>query len=229
MGYSLAEMAYQKILAKVIAGTFAERTRLPSETKLALELGMSRPVLRIALARLKADGILASRQGSGNFVVRQPHATVLSFAPLNSITDVQDCFKFRIGVEGDAAYYAAVNLDDASRQSIEAAYKNLKSAADHEDSGVNADSEFHIQIAKASGNPYFLSSLQAIRNQIEYGVGLTRQLSLRRSKGRYRQVEEEHRLIRKCVFERDADRSRTAMRAHLEAARRRLFEGDINQ
>ena len=225
--YSLAEMVYENILAQVIGGRFAVRSRLPSETILAREHGVSRPVLRIALARLKADGILASRQGSGNFVIRQPHRTVLNFTPLSALGDVQNCFKFRIAIEGDAAYYASINHDEEGRAGIDRASEAVRIAAETGALGVDADIAFHLKIAEASGNPYFASALEAIREPIAFGVGLTRRLSLRRSVERLRQVEAEHQVIRMRILSRDAEGARAAMRDHLENARRRLFEGDL--
>ncbi|WP_442580166.1 FadR/GntR family transcriptional regulator [Mesorhizobium sp. ASY16-5R] len=228
-GSSLADVAYQNILAHVIGGHFPVNSRLPSETKLAAEVGVSRPVLRMALSRLKADGVLASRQGSGNYVIRQPHRTVLDFTGLSALGDVQNCFKFRVGVEGEAAYYAALNHDQVGRERIERAYQQLRAAVADGSIGVDVDLEFHLQIAAASGNQFFLSALEAIRDQIAFGVSLTRRLSLRRSHERLEEVENEHQLIRRCIFEREAEAAREAMRGHLENARRRLFEGDLDK
>src|SRR5690606_7918288 len=225
--YALSELAYQRILASVIEGRFPVGSKLPAETDLARELGICRPVLRAALVRLRADGILASRQGSGNFVIRQPHQTVLRFAPLSRLTDIQDCFKFRIGIEGEAAYFAALNHDARDLAAIDVAFEELEVAAETGHVGVDADFRFHLRIAQASGNPYFVSALDAIREQIVFGISLTRRLSLRRSLTRLRQVQDEHHAIRETIRRREVDHARTMMREHLEKARRRVYEGDL--
>lgn len=226
-GYSLPDMAYGKIISDVIDGRFPVNSRLPSENALAGEIGVSRPVLRMALGRLKIDGIIASRRGSGNFVIRRPHPSVLLFAEPIGIGEVQNGFKFRVGIEGEAAYYAAFNHDSANRAAIEAALDALQQVQQTREPGVKEDFALHMRIAEASDNPYFVAALEAVRKQTSFGISITRHLSLRRSEERLKQVDEEHGEICARIFARDGEGARTAMRAHLESARRRLFDSDL--
>jgi DNA-binding FadR family transcriptional regulator len=225
--YYLSDMVYEKLIAAVISGKYAVNSRLPPEIELAREIDVSRPVLRIALQRLRDDGILKSRRGSGNFVIRQPHQTVLQLVQLSQIPDIQNCFKFRIGVEGEAAYYAAINRNATFLDKIDRALAGLDEAAVRNTSGVDADFEFHVSVAQASGNPYFVSSLAAIRDQFIFGISVTHNLSLRRTKKRLSLVQAEHQAIRETIARSDPDQARLVMREHLENARRRLFEGDL--
>lgn len=225
--YSLPQMAYGKILAAVIDDRYPVNSRLPSELALSTELGISRPILRAALARLKDDGIIASRRGSGNYVIRQPHQSVLQFAPATDMGDVQDSFKYRIGVEGEAAYYAALNYTDADRQALKTALAALSEAARKREVGVDEDFDFHLRIAEATGNPYFVAALKAVREQTSVAMRIARHLSLHRTTARMKQVEIEHEAIYDRIVLRHADDARQAMRTHLEAARRRLFESDL--
>jgi DNA-binding FadR family transcriptional regulator len=225
--YNLSDMVYEKLIAAVISGKFAVNSKLPPEIELAREIDVSRPVLRIALQRLRDDGILKSRRGSGNFVIRQPHQTVLQLVQLSQIPDIQNCFKFRIAVEGEAAYYAAINRNNTLLERIDGALSGLDEAAVHNTSGVDVDFEFHMSIAQASGNPYFVSSLAAIRDQFMFGISVTHNLSLRRTKKRLSLVQAEHQAIRETIARSDPEQARLAMRQHLENARRRLFEGDL--
>ena len=80
---------YEHIFERIVAGEFPGNARLPSETELALRLGASRPVVREALARLREDGVIVSRQGSGSYVRRRPDLAILRFVPVGSIADVQ--------------------------------------------------------------------------------------------------------------------------------------------
>ncbi len=90
----LSGAVYERILALIVNGEFALNTRLPSEVSLSRQFGASRPVVREALARLREDKMIVSRQGSGSYVVRQPDHAVLRFAPAGSIADIQRFFEF---------------------------------------------------------------------------------------------------------------------------------------
>ena len=63
----LGDRVYEQILAQIVGGHYAEGARLPSETQLATAFSVSRPIVRDALARLNADGIILSRHGSGSY------------------------------------------------------------------------------------------------------------------------------------------------------------------
>lgn len=226
-GCSLADLAYEKIIAAVIDRRFPVNTRLPSENSLAAELGISRPVLRTALNRLKTDGVIASRRGSGNYVIRQPHQTVLQLSAPTSIADVQNSFKFRIGIEGEGTFHAALTWDSEQKLAIEDALSELQEAHKGREYCFREDFNFHIKIAEASNNPYFVSALKAVQEQTMFAIGINRQLSIRRSNERLLEVDIEHKEICKRLFARDGNGAREAMREHLESARRRLFESDI--
>lgn len=225
--FSLPDMAYGKIIAAVIDGRFPVNSRLPSENVLASEIGVSRPVLRMALGRLKTDGIVASRRGSGNYVIRQPHQSVLLFTAPTSFAELQNGFKFRVGVEGEAAFYAALSWTPKDKLAIESALEVLKQIRKSREHGVRQDFDFHLCVAKASDNPYFVAALSAVRDQLLLAISIARHLSLRRTPERLEQVDEEHHEIASRIFARDGEGAREAMRSHLEGARRRLFESDL--
>ena len=103
----LADRLYSEILDRIIRGVYAPGARLPGELALSEEFQVSRPVVREALARLRDDDLVQSRQGAGTFVKRQPHRAVLRFAPVSSIGDLQRCLEFRAAVEPRAAAVVA--------------------------------------------------------------------------------------------------------------------------
>ena len=84
------EYAYDQLLALISSGQFGPAARLPGEVTLAGRFGVSRPMLRQALARLRAEGRIHSRKGSGHYVsVAAPAGQALSYATLGSIPDVR--------------------------------------------------------------------------------------------------------------------------------------------
>src|SRR5918996_3117709 len=118
---------YDGIVGLIVSGEFAENARLPSEVELARRFGASRPVVREALARLRDDGLVISRQGSGSYVTRRPDDAVLRFVPVESIADIQRCFEFRVGLEGVAAALAAARWQDEDLADIQAALEGTES------------------------------------------------------------------------------------------------------
>ena len=81
---TLADHAYEKILAMISSGETAVGDKLPTEHARSEMLEVSRPVLRQALKQLREDGVVVSRQGSGSFVQRRPDTAVLTFAPVGA-------------------------------------------------------------------------------------------------------------------------------------------------
>ena len=227
--FSLSDLAYEKLMAAVINGQFSVNSRLPPEVKLAQQIGVSRPVLRAALIRLRTDGILASKRGSGNYVIRQPHQTVLQMVQLSQIVDIQNCFKYRVGIEGESAYYAALSNDKNALHQIEKSLLGLGNAIYNRVPGVEHDFSFHFNIALATENQYFISSLMAIRSQFSIGTSVTHNLTVHRTKERQQAIQGEHESIYAAIARGDAPGAREAMRSHIENARRRLFEGNLDQ
>lgn len=215
---------YQHIFEIIVAGEFAVNARLPSETELAARFGASRPVVREALARLRDDGIIVSRQGSGSYVKRRPDVAVLRFAQAGSIADIQRCFEFRHDLEGCAAALAADRWEDADLMELRSAFDALEVAIENAQLGVDADERFHRAIAQATHNPYFVSVQISLQPHIVYGMNLTRNLSMLRTAERVRLVQDEHRAIIDAIVARQPDAARKAMYEHLDNARRRMFD-----
>ena len=88
-GSPLPDQVYEQLLMQIAVGRLAAGRRLPSEPALCTALGVSRPVVRAALARLRADGIVESRRGSGSYVVRGPSREFLRVAPSGSIAELK--------------------------------------------------------------------------------------------------------------------------------------------
>jgi GntR family transcriptional regulator, transcriptional repressor for pyruvate dehydrogenase complex len=220
----LSASIYQRIFELIISGEFAVDSRLPAETELAHRFGASRPVVREALARLRDDGIIVSRRGSGSYVKRRPDTAVLRFVPVSSIADIQRFFEFRIGLEGAAAALAATRWEDEDLAEIRAAFDYLEACIRESRLGVDADERFHLAVAKATRNDYHVSVQSSLHPHITFGMNLMRNLSLLRTAERLRLVQDEHHAIVEAIAARDADAAGAAMRAHIDNARHRMFD-----
>ena len=107
---NLSERIYCDILRRVLDGEYNEGDRLTTEHALASRFESSRATVREALAQLRADGIIATRHGSGTIVQRCPDPNVLKFAPLTSLSDIKRCYEFRVVTESGAAALAPPGL-----------------------------------------------------------------------------------------------------------------------
>jgi len=223
--YSLSDFAYEKILANIIGGTFQKGDRLPAEDTLAVRLGVSRPIVREALARLRKEGLVVSRRGSGSYVVTQPTQAVEAFTPLSSIMDMQRCFEFRLELEGSAAYHAALRRTDEDLARIDQALAAWNGLRERGVAGIQEDFEVHASICKASHNRFFVEALDFLRENICMGMNLSRSLSLQRPTERTRAVMSEHADIVAAVVAKDGAAAQEAMRRHIANARIRVFEG----
>jgi GntR family transcriptional regulator, transcriptional repressor for pyruvate dehydrogenase complex len=222
----LGEQIYDRIFGLIVGGEFPENSKLPTEVELAGRFGVSRTVVREALARLRDDGIVMSRQGAGTFVQRQPDKAILGFRPMTSISDILHCFEFRVGLEGEAAFVAAMRRDTARIDDIARALEALETIVKQGSLGAIADYDFHLAVANASCNPFFVSVMESLQPNIDFGMNLARSLSLRKPVSRVRQVQEEHAQVYDAIKKGDADAARKMMRKHIENARTRIFDGE---
>jgi GntR family transcriptional regulator, transcriptional repressor for pyruvate dehydrogenase complex len=211
-------------------GDFDHAGRLPSEIVLANRFGVSRPVVREALSHLRSMGFIVSRKGSGSYV-RKPsetashHVGAVGFGPVNSLAEVRKCYEFRIGLESEAAYYAAQNRTPEALAAMREALKRMEEAISRGLVGMSADLEFHMAVARGSENEFFEAVMQSMRMPIEFAINLARSLTLTRPLEHLRAVQTEHVTMFEAIEARDKDAARLAMRTHIEDACMRIFEG----
>jgi len=221
----LSGVVYDRIVDMIANGAFPLNSRLPTEMELSERFEASRPVVREALQRLREDGLIVSRQGSGSYVKRRPEADVLQLAPVGSLADIQRCFEFRAGLEPAGAALAAQRRDESDLQRIDAIMQELERCLREGHLGVEEDSNLHDAIARATHNQYHVSVQASLRSHVIAGMNVTRSLSLRRSATQLRAVQDEHDKIVNAIRQQDSDAAYTAMRAHILNARTRMFEG----
>jgi GntR family transcriptional regulator, transcriptional repressor for pyruvate dehydrogenase complex len=222
---ALADRVYEQIAARIASGEFRANTKLPSEVDLSGMLGVSRPVLRLALQKLRTEGIIVARQGAGNFV-RDRAGTVLSFSPVETIADIQRCYEFRLTIEPIAAREAGRRRNDQALRKMEDALGLLQDATRNKRHREDADFGFHLAVAEASNNHYFSATMQALREHIYVGMHM-HGLSLMGAQPKLQHVLDEHRAIYEAIKKRDLEAAEQCMRQHVEGSRDRLFEGRL--
>lgn len=221
---SLADRIYADLNEQINRGAFPADQKLPSEHALAERFGVSRPIIREALSRLRDDGRIYSRQGAGSFVSRDMRAGVLAFAPIENIADIQRCYEFRMTIEPEAARAAARRHDEKALANILNQLNHLRSATRHHKHREDADFLFHLSIAQASNNHYFASAFEALREHIAVGMKF-HGLALLGAQTQLNYVFSEHESIFQAISEGDGDTAFQRMHEHLAGSRDRLFEG----
>ncbi|SAK90133.1 GntR family transcriptional regulator [Caballeronia hypogeia] len=219
------EYAYDQLLALIGSGEFETGERLPGEQTMAERFGVSRPMLRQALARLRSEGKIHSRKGSGHYVsAQEPASKILSYATLGSIPDVRNFLEFRRSLEGESAACAAQLGDRLAISKLKKCHARLAEAFSSGESGIDQDIAFHMAVAQATGNRFFAHTLGALLEQMSFSIRLVRDLSGASPVAPRRQaVIDEHARIVAAIDAGDAGRARDAMRDHIEGGIARLF------
>ena len=220
----LADRIYSDILNSIVEGEFKEGDRLLTEHALAERFATSRPTVREALARLRADGIIVTRRGSGTIVGRRPDPDVRRFAPLETLSDIRRCYEFRIVTESGAAEFAAIKADEDALRAVQDAWDRLERIVETQQGiGAKDDFAFHLAVARASKNQFFITALAFIEEQVEVSMNLSRNLSLVKTLERQRLVQREHLEVLEAIRARDPAQAGKAMKAHLQNALDRIF------
>lgn len=223
----LAEQIYTQIYKLITAGRFPVNSKLPSEAELCEAFGVSRPVVREAVSRLHADGVVETQRGAGSFVRLRRDAELFKLAPIGGLPELLRCMELRSAIEGDAAYLAASRRSDEDLEEMQAALDELAQAIETRQIGHAADLRFHQAVAVACRNELFAGSLQALSMQIFDFMRVMRSLALSSTHARLRMVQDEHVEIYRAILEEDPDRARQAMRQHIANSKNRTLADTV--
>lgn len=194
--------------------------QLPTEKALCDRFGVSRPVIREAIARLKAEGSVRTRQGSGAFVSERPEVFRLPL-PDALPQDAAEVFELRYVVETGAAALAAERRDEHDLQRIAATLAQMQAALDSHADAAGHDDAFHAAIAEATHNRALARFAQFMGQQYARSRRPTWSEAGHAS-GRAREAQDEHQRIFDAIAAGDAAMARQAAAAHLTGAARRL-------
>ncbi len=223
-GERLADQLYGQLLEKIVSGQLLEGDKLPSENEISRAFNVSRPVIREALLRLQADGLVYSRQGAGSFVKARPPEGLIKFAQPSDVAGLLRCFEARLPFEGAAAALAAQRATPEDVSKIEHNLLELEAAMNSEAIAHQADFAFHLAVAKATGNDFFVSILTSLNSAITSGIQVNLNITQRGSPDRIQKVCEEHRAIFDAISTGDATGADLAMRYHIHRARARATD-----
>ncbi|TAN27547.1 MAG: FadR family transcriptional regulator [Castellaniella sp.] len=223
---SLTQTVVSALSERIRSGEFHVGEKLPTESELMDSFGVSRTVIREALSRLQAAGLVETRHGIGTFLLEPQNEQQLRIRTESILTmlDVLAILELRISLETEAAGLAALRRTDAQLQQLRAVLDEFAENI-HKKTGnaVTSDVAFHLLVATATGNRYFHDILKQLGKAI---IPRTRVDSVSLAEGDrasyLSRVHLEHEDIYSAIVRKDPDAARAAMRTHLANSRERL-------
>ena len=220
----------ERIAAEIIGARLPPGARLPTEHQMVAAMGVSRTVVREAVAALRAEGLVTTRQGAGVFVAtdagRRPFR--LAVGGLPSVAEVLGIMELRQSVEVEAAGLAAERASPAAKEEVGQALVAIDAAIGRAESAVDEDFAFHRAISAATGNPQFSHFLEYLGRFIIPRQSI--RVAAHRAEGQrayLEMIQAEHRAIAAAIQSGNPVGARQAMRRHLansQARYRRLAE-----
>jgi GntR family transcriptional regulator, transcriptional repressor for pyruvate dehydrogenase complex len=220
----LADGIVSDIVADIGEGRRSPGQKLLTEAEMAARYGVSRAVVREAIAQLKADGMVSVRQGAGAYVADQPGAASFKIAPATASEEqkLRHLFELRLVVEGASAALAAVRREAADLLAIESCLKRMRSAIELRQDGSRDDGLFHEAIAKSSHNPELARFVGFLGNTF----GDTRKPSWTAeglTAGLPQRAAAEHEAILRAIAAGDSEQARRTAEDHVRNSQSRTF------
>ena len=219
---SLIDSLVEQLEAQIVSDDYPVGSRLPGEEELALQFGVSRPVVREGLSRLRERGYLETINGRGTFI-RHPDVAHLSASLLRQIRigsqegyTVDNLYEARTTLEVTTARLAAERATPDDLVKLRGHLDDMVRYRDDPPAYTSADVSFHIEVANAARNPFLGALLQPLAKIIIEGI-------LESSQTRPEGVTDGirvHSQVLNCIEKKDPDGAGEAMRLHLLDSRR---------
>ena len=218
---SLSGQLVARLTDDITSGKIPPGSRLPTEQEMIAATGVSRTVVREAVAALRADGLVITRQGVGAFVPENARRPLrIDFDPLAPLRTVLDVMELRTGIEIEAAGLAADRGSASQIRKITDCLDAVSAAIKRGEDAIAQDFALHCSIADATGNPQFRRFLEHLgrfvipRQTIPDGPGIPKRA--------YSETfQQEHRDIVQAIRSGAVSQARAAMRRHLSNSRKR--------
>jgi DNA-binding FadR family transcriptional regulator len=222
---SLAQEVTEDLTRKIRNGLYRPGDKMPTEPEVMAKQGVSRTVVREALSRLQAAGLVETRHGVGTFVLPQEATATQSLDLLTVVTirDVLAMLELRISLETEAAGLAALRRTGEHLALMRRAVDDFEENLNKGESSVESDFQFHLQIALATGNKYFedfyrhLGTTTIPRTRLD-----TSKFSQEPPQSYLFRTNREHEYILNAIERKDPEMARASMRMHLSNSSERL-------
>jgi GntR family transcriptional regulator, transcriptional repressor for pyruvate dehydrogenase complex len=210
----------------ILAGQFTPGSKLPSEAQLGEVHGVSRTVVREAIAALRADKLVEARQGAGVFVLDLPSPMTPSPMSIDNIdharvSSVIEFLELRTAVEVEAAGLAALRHSPAQEEIILDCHYAVQAGLEAGMPTSDADFALHLAIAEATNNARFRDFLSMIGKSVIPRAALRNDESEADQAAYIKLIMDEHNAIVVAISAGDEEAAREAMRRHLRGSQSR--------
>ncbi|HWL29246.1 MAG TPA: FadR/GntR family transcriptional regulator [Burkholderiaceae bacterium] len=223
---NLTQNVVAALSERIRRGEYHAGEKLPTESRFMESFGVSRTVVREAMSRLQAAGLVETRHGIGTFVREPQDERQLRIRNESILTmlDVMAILELRISLETEAAGLAALRRTDDHIQRMRTI---LDEFAEHvrkkTGNAAVSDVAFHLMVATATGNRYFHDILQQLGSAIIPRTRINSAALVQDDPHNYlARIHLEHEDIYGAIVRKDPDAARAAMRTHLGNSRERL-------
>lgn len=224
---SLVDEVVERLRDIIEQGELAAGDRLPSETELVQQLGVSRTVLREAVGRLETIGVLSVQRGRGMFVGDRSSLTncvqLVRSAMAISPKELLKFLELRSAIEFYAARQVAVAAGDDEIAELEELCDRIDRPEGDDVEAMQRDLEFHLKLAELTGNELIRNVMQVIQEFALAGMVYTTPKPRDREESHDR-----HRAIVDAIRAHDPEAAERAMRRHMDRTRSRLEAGAAN-
>lgn len=216
----LSQKIVDTLIENIQSGQLPVGKKLPTELELIEKFEVSRSVIREVITELRSLGFVETRHGIGTFVKENlpEQSFLLSTANLETINDVIALLELRMSLESEAVFLACERRTVQHLEKMHAALNDFEShITSHENDGtVKADFDFHIAIAEASENQYFVDFLKYLGDKIipRARIKSIQQNPVNRT-DYLKAIHHDHLNIYNAIVDQDGLLARQMMRAHL--------------
>lgn len=218
----LAHDIVAELTQRILLGQIAPGEKLPSESTIVREHGVSRTVVREAISKLQASGLVETRHGVGTFALERDAHQGFRLSSDTAIS-VRGILELRLGLETQAAALAAKRRTDDQLVRMRQALDDYQNSLANNDSSVEPDMRFHRLIAEATGNTYFTDIIYHLGNSV---IPRTRINAQERGDTDLMKLGQsaslEHEAIFNAIRRQDPDAARAAMLLHLSNSLERM-------
>ena len=229
----LSDAVVSQIEKLITSGNLSAGDQLPVEKSLANTLQVSRSVLRDAVVRLEARGVLNIKQGGGTFVCNVPRRTVndpLANLLLSNVEAVFDFLHLRGSLEELCAAFAAERRDETDLKQLKQSFVDIEKGVRAPDPFHDAEriTDFHIALAEASHNIVLVPIMRGLYELLRTSIR-TNLERMQSNPGKYNLVLEHHREILKAVENQNVDSAANAASVHIDFINQSISQFGIEQ
>lgn len=228
----LVQEIVETLAANLREGMIKAGDKLPTESEIMLRFDVSRTVVREALSRLQASHLVETRHGIGTFALapQDNDNFRITLEDDSTLADVIAVLELRISLETEAAGLAAQRRSETHLLAMQSALRSFQESITADSDAVPPDFQFHMEVARATGNRHFADLMTYLGSMIIPRARLNTPSSAPEGRLPYLQrVNQEHESIFVAIRNQDAEAARAAMRTHLSNSKERLRESQAQR